>query len=165
MTWPLLQVARDAEVARLAAMNRRPDGVTPISPVPGIRPGFAFGAHPSNPNIRYANPQNRHTGVDFPGPEGAPVECLEPGKVIEARWAGAYGWRILIRGGRSGRIWAYCHLSRMDVAEGETARLGQVIGRVGHTSSGYLSGPHLHLELSAGPLWRYNDVVDPLSGW
>ena len=38
----------------------------------------------------------------------------------------------------------YGHLSSIDVEEGQTIRIGQIVGRIGMT--GRTTGPHLHYE-------------------
>ena len=48
----------------------------------------------------------------------------------------------------------YMHLSRVDVAEGQTVRRGERVGAVG--STGRATGPHLHF----GVRWR-GARVDP----
>ena len=55
-----------------------------------------------------------------------------------------------------GLVSAYLHLSRHQVAEGDTVERGDVIGRVGAT--GRVTGPHLHF------IARYGQItVDPAS--
>jgi murein DD-endopeptidase MepM/ murein hydrolase activator NlpD len=55
-----------------------------------------------------------------------------------------------------GLVTGYFHLSRQDVAAGDTVSAGQVIGRVGAT--GRVTGPHLHW------IVRYGRIsVDPMS--
>jgi murein DD-endopeptidase MepM/ murein hydrolase activator NlpD len=49
----------------------------------------------------------------------------------------------------------YNHLSRFDVQSGQDIGQGQVIGLVGAT--GFVTGPHLHLELRL-----HNQPVEPL---
>ena len=51
---------------------------------------------------------------------------------------------------------AYFHLSRQDVAEGDTVEANQVIGQVGAT--GRVTGPHLHWVVRYGTI-----TVNPLS--
>lgn len=49
----------------------------------------------------------------------------------------------------------YCHLSKINVREGDKVDKGQVIGEVG--STGKSTGPHLHFEVRMG-----NKALDPL---
>ncbi len=86
---------------------------------------------------------NGHTGQDFAAPTGTAVRAVSSGVVTSAEWAGAYGWRVIIRHRDGTETW-YCHLSSF-VVRGGSVRAGQVIGRVG--STGNSTGPHLHLEV------------------
>jgi hypothetical protein len=99
--------------------------------------------------------KSRHTGTDFAGAVGAPVAAA--GRGIVALVADFYlaGRAVYIDHG-GGLVTAYFHLSRADVAEGDTVSAGQRIGVVGQ--SGRVTGPHLH--------WvaRYGVIsVDPMS--
>jgi hypothetical protein len=94
-----------------------------------------------------------HTRQDFAAPSGTAVRAVSGGVVTSAEWAGAYGWRVIIRHLDGTETW-YCHLSSFAVRRG-SVEAGQVIGRVG--STGNSTGPHLHLEV------RVNDVpIDPM---
>ena len=55
-----------------------------------------------------------------------------------------------------GLVTMYCHLSRIDVREGDELARGQAIGAVGAT--GRVTGPHLHWTMSLGEV-----RVDPLT--
>jgi len=157
MPKPLWATARDPNVD---------DAGRVISPVPGVKPGFAFGAHPTPPN-RYKNPQNRHTGCDWPGQQGARIVMVgnvseDPaGTVTHVTYDADYGNSVQVR--RAGHVWRFCHLSRVDVEVGQELKANEQIGLVGQT--GHVFGPHLHLELSKSPTWAYNDVLDPTKGW
>ena len=99
--------------------------------------------------------QGRHLGTDFAGAVGAPVRAA--GRGVVAMVANFYlaGRAVYIDHG-GGVVTAYFHLSRADVAEGDTVVGGQRIGAVGR--SGRVTGPHLH--------WvaRYGAIsVDPMS--
>ncbi|HZG02802.1 MAG TPA: M23 family metallopeptidase [Streptomyces sp.] len=96
-----------------------------------------------------------HTGLDFAAPTGTPVKAVHGGEIVEAGWAGSYGYRIVLRLDDGTEVW-YCHLSSMTKTSG-TVTTGDVIGRVG--STGNSSGPHLHLEVRPGG----GDPVDPLA--
>ena len=55
---------------------------------------------------------------------------------------------------------SYSHQSRMVVKVGQKVTRGQIIGYVG--TSGNVTGPHLHLELSRGRRWAYGRVQRPV---
>jgi murein DD-endopeptidase MepM/ murein hydrolase activator NlpD len=93
-----------------------------------------------------------HTGLDFAAPYGTPVRAVAAGTVVAAGWAGAYGYRTVIRHADGTRTW-YAHQSRLLVRHGKV-KAGQIIGRVG--STGNSTGPHLHLEVR-----RHGQPVNP----
>ena len=95
-----------------------------------------------------------HAGLDFAAPAGTPVRAAVGGRIIDAGWEGAYGWRITVRHRDGTETW-YCHLSDMLVTGGRVAA-GQRIGRVG--STGNSTGPHLHFEVHPDG----GAAVDPL---
>jgi murein DD-endopeptidase MepM/ murein hydrolase activator NlpD len=99
--------------------------------------------------------QSRHTGTDFAGAIGSPVRAAARGVVALVDTFYLAGRVIYIDHGE-GLVSAYFHLSRQDVAKGDTVAAGQQIGLVGAT--GRVTGPHLHWVV------RYGAVsVDPLS--
>jgi len=85
-----------------------------------------------------------HTGVDISAPFGTPVKATGDGIVIHANWNGGYGRCVIVDHGNGYQTW-YAHLSRMDVAEGDEIRKGEVVGAVGVT--GRSTGAHLHYEV------------------
>ena len=111
----------------------------------------AFGA------VRVYNGEvkSRHLGTDFAGAAGTPV--LAAGRGVVAMVADFYlaGRAVYIDHGQ-GLVTAYFHLSRADVAEGDTVTSGQRIGAVGQ--SGRVTGPHLHWVARFGAI-----SVDPMS--
>ena len=99
--------------------------------------------------------QSRHTGTDFAGAIGAPVRAANRGVVAMVVDFHLAGNAIYVDHG-AGLVTAYFHLSRADVAKGDTVDRGQVIGRVGAT--GRVTGPHLHW------IARYGGIsVNPVS--
>jgi murein DD-endopeptidase MepM/ murein hydrolase activator NlpD len=99
--------------------------------------------------------QSRHTETDFAGAIGSPVRAAARGVVALVDTFYLAGRVIYIDHGE-GLVSAYFHLSRQDVAKGDTVAAGQQIGLVGAT--GRVTGPHLHWVV------RYGAVsVDPLS--
>jgi murein DD-endopeptidase MepM/ murein hydrolase activator NlpD len=88
----------------------------------------------------------RHTGLDFAAPAGTPVKAVERGRIVDSGWAGAYGWRLIIRHPDGTKTW-YCHLATFLRTSG-WVEAGHMIARVG--STGNATGPHLHLEVHPG---------------
>ncbi len=98
---------------------------------------------------------SRHMGTDFAGGVGAPVRAA--GRGVVALVADFYlaGRAVYLDHG-AGLVTGYFHLSRVDVAQGDTVAAGAVIGGVGR--SGRVTGPHLHW------IARYGGItVDPMS--
>ncbi|MDO9610129.1 MAG: M23 family metallopeptidase [Brevundimonas sp.] len=86
-----------------------------------------------------------HKGVDIAAPKGTTVFTAAEGRVVRTGYdAGGYGNFIEVRH-PNGLSTVYGHLSRIDVASGDTVTPGQRIGLVG--STGYSTGPHLHFEV------------------
>jgi murein DD-endopeptidase MepM/ murein hydrolase activator NlpD len=99
--------------------------------------------------------QSRHTGTDLAGAVGSPVRAAARGVVALVDTFYLAGRVIYIDHGE-GLVSAYFHLSRQDVAVGDTVAAGQQIGLVGAT--GRVTGPHLHWVVRYGAI-----SVDPLS--
>ena len=98
---------------------------------------------------------SRHLGTDFAGKTGAPVRAA--GRGVVALVADFYlaGRAVYLDHG-AGLVTGYFHLSRIDVAEGDTVAPGHPVGAVGRT--GRVTGPHLHW------IARYGTItVDPTS--
>ncbi len=95
-----------------------------------------------------------HNGIDFAAPIGAEVRAADSGTVIAVGnqdqfcYRGAYGKFIVIRH-ENNLTTLYAHLSKQIVQKGDIVNRGQLIGYVG--STGYATGPHLHLTVYAGP--------------
>lgn len=85
-----------------------------------------------------------HTGLDFAAPQGTTIVAVAGGRVVEAGWAGSYGYRTIVELPDGTEIW-YCHQARIDVDPGESVDRGQRIGEVG--STGNSTGPHVHIEV------------------
>lgn len=85
--------------------------------------------------------QNRHLGVDFDGRVGDPIVAANNGVVALTGDFYYSGRCVFVDHGR-GIATAYLHMVEVLVAQGDTVRKGQLIGRVG--ASGRVTGPHLH---------------------
>lgn len=97
-----------------------------------------------------------HNGVDIAAPIGTPIFAAEDGEVAAVGnqdsycYRGAYGKFIVINH-KNNLTTLYAHLSRQIVKKGDIVSRGQVIGYVG--STGYATGPHLHLTVYAQPTY------------
>jgi murein DD-endopeptidase MepM/ murein hydrolase activator NlpD len=89
-----------------------------------------------------------HGGVDIAAPRGTGVYVSAEGSVLRTGYEHAgYGRFVEIRH-PNGMTTLYGHLSRLDVASGDTVEAGARIGLVG--STGRSTGPHLHFEVRRG---------------
>lgn len=92
-----------------------------------------------------------HQGIDLAAPKGDAVRPILAGVVEEKEFNQfAYGNSLVINHG-SGLKSRYAHLSKILVEKGQKVELETEIGQVG--STGFSTGPHLHLEIS------YNDQL------
>ena len=89
-----------------------------------------------------------HEGVDIAAPRGTGVFVSAEGSVLRTGYdPTGYGRFVEIRH-PNGMTTLYGHLSRLDVASGDTVKAGARIGLVG--STGRSTGPHLHFEVRRG---------------
>lgn len=95
-----------------------------------------------------------HSGVDLKAKYGAPIFAIAGGKVIRASRYAGYGHCVEILHD-NGYKSLYGHLSGYAVRCGMRVAKGQKIGSAG--STGFSTGPHLHLELA-----RYERKMNPL---
>jgi murein DD-endopeptidase MepM/ murein hydrolase activator NlpD len=94
-----------------------------------------------------------HLGVDYRGKEGEPIVAANRGIVALVAEFYLAGNVVYIDHG-AGVMTGYFHMSRPEVAVGDTVERGQEIGLVGRT--GRVTGPHLHWSARYGSL-----TIDP----
>ncbi len=82
-----------------------------------------------------------HLGTDLAAPRGTPVKSAAAGTVVLAELLHIYGNAVIVNHA-DGVSTSYNHLSRIDVAPGDSVAAGQALGAVG--STGQSTGPHLH---------------------
>lgn len=93
-----------------------------------------------------------HSGSDLAAASGTPIFAVADGRVVVAEFSGNWGGLIVLEhtvaGARVASYYAHMWQDGIHVTAGETVAAGQHIGDVG--SSGYSTGPHLHLEIRPG---------------
>lgn len=116
-----------------------------------VTSAFGWRTHPINGEEKF------HTGVDLGEEYGTPIGAIWAGKVAFSGPYGGYGNVVVIE--HANRVVTlYGHCAELAVEAGDSVSEGQLIGYVG--STGYSTGPHLHLEL-----WKDGQYVDPVSIW
>ena len=145
----------DAEFRRLFASWQSndiaiPGAATPIrigrTSIPSRNPldssamtsGFGMRIHP------VLGGRRGHKGIDLASPIGTPVHAPADGVISRADWFSSYGLFVSIEHGGSLQT-RFGHMSRLNVAAGQTVKKGDIIGYVGTT--GRSTGPHLHYEV------------------
>ncbi len=95
-----------------------------------------------------------HTGTDFAATAGTRVGAAAAGVVVSARWENGNGNTVVVDHG-NGITTKYAHASKLLVTPGERVDAGQAVIAAG--STGFATGPHLHLEVR-----DHGQPVDPL---
>lgn len=96
-----------------------------------------------------------HSGIDLAAPTGTSVKVTLDGKVAETGVSRIFGNYIIVSHER-GYQSLYGHLSAIYVKRGQSVTQGKIIGAVG--STGYSTGPHLHLSI-----YKNGRVINPFS--
>lgn len=120
----------------------------PLAGALSITSPYGIRIHPITRQKHY------HSGVDLKARYGAPIFAIASGKVIRASRYAGYGNCVEILHD-NGYKSLYGHLSSYAVRCGMRVVKGQKIGAAG--STGFSTGPHLHLELA-----RYDRKMNPL---
>ena len=113
-------------------------------------PGSNFGTR----SIFNGEPRAPHAGVDYRGAVGTPISAPGAGRVVLAEPLFFTGDTVIVDHGL-GLYSLLAHLSRIDVAAGQTVERGERVGLLGAT--GRVTGPHLHWTVRLGAA-----RVDPL---
>lgn len=126
----------------VASVPSRPRTVSIPSRMPlegaALTSGFGMRIHP------VLGGRRGHKGIDLSSPIGTPIYATADAVVTRADWFSSYGLFISLDHGASLET-RYGHLSRLNVAEGQAVKKGDLIGYVGTT--GRSTGPHLHYEV------------------
>lgn len=109
---------------------------------------FGWRIHPISGEYKF------HAGTDFGYEHGTPIGAVRAGKVVYSAEWGGYGNCVIIEHGDTDYT-LYAHCSSLAVSSGDMVAEGQLIAYVG--STGYSTGPHLHLEW-----WHNGEYCDPM---
>ena len=136
----LARVGDERKIIDAALNNWRDaelDGVSLRKPVDGSH-SSSFGSR------RFFNGEARspHSGMDIAANAGVPILAPRAGVVTATGDYYFNGNTVIVDHGQ-GYVTMYCHLSEIDVAEGQTLSVGESLGLVGAT--GRVTGAHLHL--------------------
>lgn len=93
-------------------------------------------------------------GIEIKAREGSPIQSVSSGKVVYADWLKGYGLVVIVDH-TNGFYSLYAHASKLLVAEGNSVKMGQVIGETGET--GVTEEDTLYFELRKG-----TTPIDPL---
>jgi len=125
------------------------------SPLPFIQPvagplSSSFGRR----RILNGEPRAPHSGLDIAVNTGTPIQSPAAGTITLTGNFYFNGNTVFVDHG-AGLISMLCHLSRIDVEEGQKVGRGGILGLVGAT--GRVTGPHLHWSVSMN-----GNRVDPV---
>lgn len=119
-----------------------------------------FGTHSAERKAMGLGP---HRGVDYTVPKGTPLKAVGKGTIVRVYESKILGHVVELRtyvDETKIRIFAYCHLDKAEVKEGQKVAQGDVIGHSGN--SGTSSGPHLHFMCGKADHLATSSVEDPL---
>jgi len=134
-----------ARIQRDTALKQNAFGST--APLEGWLDGFIWPVEGpisgrwGNQRILNGEPRDPHYGVDIAAPAGTPIRAPASGTVVLANPDMHFEGGLVFIDHGQGLITMYLHMSRLDVAPGDSVTQGQVIGAVGAT--GRATGPHL----------------------
>ena len=118
---------------------------------------FGWRIHPISGTWKF------HAGVDLGYEYGAAIPALFDGVVVQAgNLQDGYGQQVLLYHPSVDAYTRYAHCSALYVLDGDEVTAQQTIAAVG--SSGYSTGPHLHLEYIIHTDNGY-EYTNPLSLW
>lgn len=90
------------------------------------------------------NKRKMHTGIDIAVARNTIIKPVKSGTVTYTGWLDGYGKTVKIDHS-NGYSSLYAHMNNINVTKGQSITQKDILGRVG--STGYSTGPHLHLEV------------------
>lgn len=133
------RIFAERKVIDKALGNWRAGDLTDVmlqKPVPGAR-SSSFGSR----RIFNDQPRSPHKGMDISATSGTPILAPLDG-VVSATGNYYFNGNTVILDHGQGYISLFCHLSAIDVEEGQEIAVGELLGKVGAT--GRVTGAHLH---------------------
>jgi murein DD-endopeptidase MepM/ murein hydrolase activator NlpD len=127
-------------LARMGALELTLDSVPQVMPASVVRMSSGFGPR----RDPFTGGGAMHSGLDFAGPIGTPIQAAANGRVSFVGVKSGYGKVVEIDHG-NGLITRYAHLSAFNVKRGAEIRSGERIAAMG--STGRSTGSHLHFEV------------------
>ncbi|WP_157488154.1 MULTISPECIES: M23 family metallopeptidase [unclassified Leifsonia] len=156
-TSTVAQVAAESGIRLEASFTNDPNGTVQWPFRVGVHIGDQFGARDC------AGCSSDHHGQDFNPGLGAPIQAIADGVVSYVEDGdGSLGVHMMIDHVIDGQVVTsvYAHMihGSMLFKEGDTVKVGDVIGKTGDT--GMSTGPHLHFEIRLGG--KTGPWTDPL---
>ncbi|MGI5828154.1 MAG: M23 family metallopeptidase [Patescibacteria group bacterium] len=97
-----------------------------------------------------------HPGIDIAGNENAVISPIAPGRVVQIEYSRfGYGINVMVDHGDS-MLSRYAHMKKVAVSLNQEVGKDTVLGYVG--STGWSTGPHLHLEV-----YQSDRTINPLT--
>lgn len=100
-------------------------------------------------------PTPEHLAIDLAAPKNSPIRAAADGIVAMRGNDKEFGYYIILRHAQGYETY-YAHLASILLKQGDTVKVGDIIGRVGTT--GRASAPHLHLEIR-----KDGNPIDPVT--
>ena len=122
-------------------------GASTMLAAPSYNGDYVFPVGGGPATVSVGRHHHDYPAADIAAPHGAPLYALSNGVVTNAWQSDARCGIGFTMRASDGIVWTYCHLSYLEpgVAVGAVLSAGQPVGLVG--STGYSTGPHLHLQM------------------
>lgn len=97
-----------------------------------------------------------HPGIDIAGNENCEISPISKGKVVKIQYSRfGYGISVLVDHGNN-VVTRYAHMKAVNVKLGQEVEKTSILGYVG--STGWSTGPHLHLEI-----YESGNAINPMT--